>query len=364
MKQILNKYKHCFRLFSTILLGISTVSCSMMDTDRSECPEGLYVNFVYDYNIQRADMFKDHVGSVTVYVFDENNSLVMQRIVSNSGTDAPLRTYGYRMRFTPDELPAGKYRLVALAMNKDWNEALGTAGAKYRKTELKNGDKKENLNVTLDRKAAGTDGFCEIDNTAALDTLWHGTVLKEEFVTVQPQGPTFATISLVRDTKTLNITIRDVDFPASIENSDYEVTIEASNGKLDSDNNLMPDDKLLYKPFAEWTTRFPETGEIKETTAHYDINFNRVMYSDKEADKATLLIRNSKTRDIICNFNLPYLLSEGRSAFETMRYSRQEYLDREYSYRLDLVLKGDHWMYINISVGILGWTRRIVNTEI
>ena len=40
-------------------------SCDMMKEDLSDCPTGLYVNFVYDYNIQRADMFKDHVGGLT-----------------------------------------------------------------------------------------------------------------------------------------------------------------------------------------------------------------------------------------------------------------------------------------------------------
>ena len=45
-------------------------SCSMMTEDLSDCPTGLYVNFVYDYNIQRADMFKDHVGGLTLYALN------------------------------------------------------------------------------------------------------------------------------------------------------------------------------------------------------------------------------------------------------------------------------------------------------
>ena len=45
-----------------IMVVAALSSCDMMTEDLSDCPTGLYVNFVYDYNIQRADMFKDHDG--------------------------------------------------------------------------------------------------------------------------------------------------------------------------------------------------------------------------------------------------------------------------------------------------------------
>lgn len=83
-----------------IVVAALFTSCDMMKEDRDDCPTGLYVNFVYDYNIQRADMFKDHVGSVTLYVFDESDKLVAQRTVNGS----ELSVYGYNIHFTEDEL--------------------------------------------------------------------------------------------------------------------------------------------------------------------------------------------------------------------------------------------------------------------
>ena len=50
--------------------------------DRDDCPTGLYVTFVYDYNIQQADMFKDHVGGLTLYVYDESDRLVASKSMS------------------------------------------------------------------------------------------------------------------------------------------------------------------------------------------------------------------------------------------------------------------------------------------
>jgi hypothetical protein len=367
------------KMFSAILLGISTASCSLMDTDTSGCPAGLYVNFVYDYNTQRADMFKDHVGYVTVYVFDESDRLVLQRSVGNYGSDAPLATYGYQMHFEPEELPVGTCRLVALAMQKPWDEALATSGAKYRRTELKKGDSKTDLQVTLDHTADATADYAgTVSNAAPLDTLWYGTTGKPgdasfttNTVTMNKVGPTYATVNLMRDTKTLNITVRDIDHPTKTTAEKFGVTITADNTILDSDNNLVSDGCMLYTPYAEWTTQYPEEGEAQETTGHYDINFNRLMYKSglsylniNDTDAAILKLWNKENGALIGEFNLAYLLADGRNAFETANYGAQEYLDREYDYNLDFILKGDEWKYINVSVGILGWAYRIENVQL
>ena len=76
-------------------LTLAATGCSMMEEDRSDCPTGLYVRFVYDYNTQRADMFKDHVGYVNVYVYDEDGNKVAERSVANTYGSAPLSMYGY-----------------------------------------------------------------------------------------------------------------------------------------------------------------------------------------------------------------------------------------------------------------------------
>ncbi len=61
MKRSLSNILSC-TLFG--LASLATASCSMMHEDLDDCPTGLYVRFIYDYNTQRADMFKDHVGHV------------------------------------------------------------------------------------------------------------------------------------------------------------------------------------------------------------------------------------------------------------------------------------------------------------
>ena len=425
----------------------------MMEDDRSDCPTGLYVRFVYDYNTQRADMFKDHVGYVTVYVYDESGNKVAEKSVSNTLATMPLAQYGYTMHFTPEELSSAsgsyadgsstthRYRLQAVAMQKDWDAALATPGAKYRRNNPTN---QNSLTITLDYDAAlvpgtapvptpvpdaGTapvptpvlnaatvpdaapvpatvpdgspSGLHAVSNAAPLDTLWHTlkvmttapmdgitvpTIAKttkpysvypveDQLVTVQDGYATYATISLIRDTKHLNITLRQLDDPADINADDYEVTIMDDNPVLGADNSLLPGDSLLYTPYAQWTTRFDEDGlaiegdihpatraaVVTERTAHYNLMFNRLVYDEDAMKNARLQIRNKKTDEVVANINLASMLAEGRIAFDYYNYSPQEYLDREYDYELNFFLKGDKWQYVDINIHILAWALRKQN---
>ena len=67
-------------------------------------------------------------------------------------------------------------------------------------------------------------------------------------MTVTDNMATYATISLVRDTKHLNITMRHLDFPDDVFHHDYEVTIVDDNATLLHDNALAPSDSLRYTP--------------------------------------------------------------------------------------------------------------------
>ena len=155
--------------FVAVVAAMVLSSCGLVTDDLTECPSGLYVNFVYDYNIQRADMFKDHVGGLTLYVYDESDRLVAQRTVSGS----ELSRYGYNIHFTQDELaPQHSYRLVAVAMQKDWQTALGTIGAKYLKPNMANGDDLKTFKVSLEHKRK-SNPYYEVSAEAPLDTMWH-----------------------------------------------------------------------------------------------------------------------------------------------------------------------------------------------
>ncbi|MDE5814216.1 MAG: FimB/Mfa2 family fimbrial subunit, partial [Muribaculaceae bacterium] len=392
----------------------------MVEEDRSDCPTGLFIRFVYDYNTQRADMFKDHVGHVQVYIFDENGRLAAERSVSNTQFDSPLSRYGYTMHFTPEELPVGhSYRIQTVAMQRDWNDALATLGAKYRHTATPT-EHSESLMISLDRSnytVPGTQQY-PVSDVAPLDTLWHTLKviahdpidtavvpdidrtakpysiypIEDQMVTLKREHATYATVSLIRDTKHLNLTLRHVDDPETVFASDYEVRILDNNAHVSHDNSVMELDSVRYTPYASWTSRLldnnkveieevhmgnpgqygaPATRDLEDAdpakvlqrTAHYNIMFNRLMLDDQDIDNnASLEIRNKKTGDLVAHVNLPYILSVGRQAYEIQNYGHQEYLDREHDYHLDFFLKGSTWIAVEIHV--LSWSKRIQNVEL
>ena len=94
--------------------------------------------------------------------------------------------------------------------------------------------------------------------------------------------------------------------------------------------------------------------------------FNRLIYNTTTNDNAVLCIRHKKSGEVIALLNLPYILCTGRMAYEMYNYSPQEYLDREYDYRLELWLKNGRWVkgsFISVCVDVLSWARRIQYVE-
>ena len=408
-------------------------ACDLITEDRDDCPTGLYVTFVYDYNIQQADMFKDHVGGLTLYVYDESDHLV----ASKSMSAEKLRRYGSYLHFTEGELaPGHEYRLMAVAMQKDWNMALGTPGAKYRQTGNNSGAEWNQFYIDLDHTTTRLPAnWYYVSNAAPLDTLWHtlstittpadsmpktsypdmlypaktayawqrdGSIKSNgvEKVTLIKDEPTYATVSLIRDTNHLNITLRQLNYELSgntlednmVNDEDYTVEIVDNNSQLDCRNDLSkPADTLIYTPYKQWTTTFVGSGEVPtESAAHYDIMFNRLVYKNANVDNdkyailneediakaqnAVLVIRknfrkglyevpygNDEDSDIIFAINLPYILSSGRTYFERY-YHYQEYLDREYDYRLQFIIRGGRvdeiYLYLGTHVHIIPWALR------
>lgn len=382
------------------LIG-SMSSCNMMEDDRTYCPYGLYVKFKYDYNTQQADIFKDHVGSVSLYVYDEAGKLVTTRTVSNDGSTQPLAQPGYQMHL--DDLPAGKYHLLAIAQQKPAETLMQAKGAKFRYTVPAKGDDMKQLNIKLDRaETPDAEGRYAVSNDAPLDTLWHGIYTNDESVfssnidkngnstlsedekvyggtvTVEDQVPTYVTLSLMRDTKNLSVVLRQTHKPANITANDYRVEITDNNGWLNYDNSLHQDNTLLYTPYAEWTTTYSDNGEtgiekasktddeavVVQRAAHYDLSFSRLMNYADQSKNARMRIYNTKNNKLVADINLPAMLAEGRNAFETYNYTPQQFLDREYNYKLEFFLVGDEWQYVNLSISILNWSVRIQNTNL
>ena len=350
-------------LIALVSLAMLT-GCDMMTEDEDTTNCGLFVTFKYDYNLQRADQFGDHVGGVTLYVFDSDGRFV--RTYENNQVPSMGMmldgTYTHAMQIM--DLPDGKYRFIALANQKSYEATLATPGAKYRRSDLAVGDDNEQLTVVLDRQESvgGTNPM--VSNEAPLDTLWHG-MTGVEAVEVKSSDKTVASISMVRDTKMLTIGLHNLDAPTDISTDEFDYFIVDSNGRLAYNNELLPDADLVYTPFRKWDTQSEDGhGNVTDKTAHACLTFNRLVWSEVPDENALLIIRNRTTGKEVCAINLTDFLSQGRNAYDLYAYSRQEYLDRAYDFYLDFFIRNDQWQYAEVRINVLSWAKRIQNVEL
>lgn len=359
------KYLSIKRLTWLCIAALSAsvfTSCDMMTEDREDCPMGLYLNFKYDYNLQRADMFSDHVGAVDVYVFDENGKYVTMQSEANMGSFMPLTdpTYTMKMNLNP-----GKYKFIVLAGQNTYAEQIESDRSRFIRSELTPGDDMTALDIKLETTPIGSTMLLVDNRQQPLDTLWHG--MEVEPVEVFAEKPTYHTISLMRDTKKINVTLREIDDPTQMDVANYNMTITDHNSHILWDNSLDETNTVVYTPHATWNTddRTPAfdangdpLGDVGKI-AHADFMTSRIMYHDDHNDDGILSIVNNKTNIEVIRVNLPDLLSRLRSSEEIHMYSPQEFLDRGYDYQLDFYLKGDRLAYVNISISVLGWSKRV-----
>ena len=369
-------------------------ACDSLYDDLDECPQGLTVEFVYDYNVERADMFNDHVGSVTLYVYDLAGRLVRTQTEENTATAKPLRDKNYRM--TVEGLPVGEYRLLALANQRPYNQIASDPGIRYIRNEAQ---QREDLNVELQQVPYAAAPQQPVFQQQ-LDTLWHGTLRSVDYdatdtraaipaqtVSVREGVFTHCTMSLVRDTKRLHVAIHQTVNRADCDIRDYEVYITDVNGRILYDNTVdtISQPTITYRPFDEWNTYYDNvTGTSSytvpeheyEMTAHADLDFNRLMLRPAigpilpdlglimGAQPAMLYLIHRTTGKEVLHINLAEYLAQGRGAFERYAYSGQEFLDRAYDYRLDFTLVGEEWKFISLHIHTLPWNMRWQNVDL
>lgn len=361
------------RIFSTIkrlgacatgitMAAVAAVSCTgLIFDDRDGCEHGVYLSFRYDYNLQRADMFGDHVGEVTVYVFDEQGNYVTSQTEGNTADARPLAQDGYRMYL---DLPEGTYRFIALAQQDSYSGTTDEPGAQYIREEPGEDGRMEDLAVSLEflESRASGDTLTVNHEGQPLDTLWHS--MTESPVTVKTGATSEAELSLTRNTKYITVTLYDLDHPDETDVEDFDFEIIGHSGRTLYDNSADETSAVRYTPFATWNSsdREPSTGS--GSMAHAEFMTSRIIYHDDPQDDSRLKVMDRETGRTVIDVDLADLLSRMANYDELQRYSPQEFLDRGYDYNLSFYISGTSWSYVNITIGVLGWSKRIQNVSL
>ena len=353
-------------LLFAFLAAATLTGCGLVTEDGDDTNCGLFVAFKYDYNLQRADMFKDHVGGVTLYVFDNDGNYLRSYEENDIASMGMMVNGEYMHCMHIQDLPDGDYRFIALCNQKPYEATLGTKGAKYRRTQLTEGDNNEKLTVRLDATDSSDGTYATVSNEAPLDTLWHG-MTGSTAVKVSNHDQVVTTISLTRDTKMLTIGLHNLDEGkrADIDTDDFTYYILDNNGVLAYNNDIVADKNLIYTPFYKWNTYSTDlSGNVTDATAHACITFNRLKYYNDPDENALLVITNKNTGKQVAAINLTEFLAQGRNAYDLYAYSKQEYLDRAYDYYMDFFIKNDTWQYAEVRINVLSWAKRIQNVDL
>lgn len=329
------------------LLTLALSACDYIHDDLQPCPSGLELTFRYDYNLQRADQFNDHVRSVTTYLFDEEGYF----LAAQTESGAALADRAYRMKL---DLEPGRYQCLVLAGQQPVKAMAAGPRAKQSVKEPAAGDSLSVLSVALERDAEGLVPH----HGLPLDTLWHGMRLTP--IEVKAGAVTHDTVALVRDTKQINIVLRDLDEPEAMDVANYDFRIDDHNARLRWDNSVDETAAVVYTPYATWNTTDKPVDAQQPTgrMAHADFMTSRLLYHKDASADALLTVTERESGKELIRVNLPDLLSRMRTSDEVNRYTPQEFLDRGYDYRLTFFLKGDRWAYVQVEIGVLSWTQR------
>lgn len=316
------------------LLGLFS---SCIYENEVDCP--CEVRFVYDYNMEFADAFPSQVNDVMLFIFDDDG-----RFISSLQDSGPHLDAGYRM---PLQLVPGHYQLVAWA-------GLLTDTDCY------------NLNCDLQRGTSTVDDLMlclqteEDEYDQCLTEVWHGQLADFE---VKADAPSYATISLVKDVKRFRVLLQDTEGNA-LSKDDYSFGITTANRMLDHQNEPCECEPLVYRPHTlVEATISNDAAPTRATDLHALVaELNTLRLTDDVPVRFT--VRNEREQQDLFDIDLQKYLNLMKLEVHA-DMSLQEYLDRESSYQVILIMGHNNaGQEVMMSIQINAWTLVFNQTEL
>ncbi|MDD4516686.1 FimB/Mfa2 family fimbrial subunit [Massilibacteroides sp.] len=315
---------------------MTVIFFSCIDEKRDDCGE-VSVGFDYSYNILSSNAFAEQVNKVTLYMFDQNGTLVWKEASGEMNF-----TNDYKM-IIPDP-KVGEYKFVAWAQSNKLKED----DADFKIPDLIVGASVlDDLSYYV-RRNSGIQNK-ELNNLliGATDVSINGGLSSQHIE-----------IPL----KKVNNKIRIVLLPSTenegldINNFNINIVDNIGNGHLRYDYSLLRDEPISYQPYyaANVTPRPSEIlspNELQQA-AVAEINVSRMQIREQNVDNIRLQITSKKTQEEIVSVNLPWFFSL-ISMESHKNWDLQEYLDRQDEYSITLFLSQGTWMQATIIIN--GW---------
>lgn len=304
-------------IFAVVFLFILS-SCEKIKDDYVDC--GVWLEFVFDNNMEYADSFDPQVKTVDVYVFDRSDKFVFARYAAINDLN------GRKRMFIGGGLPFGEYKVLT----------VGNLGASFSFTG-KSGE-------------AFTPGVTSLEEAVlALNTSYTAKEFDHLFFGL-PVEVDYKTdlsvwrVPLIRETNKFNIVLQTVvesldGTPQGAVEPMHSVEILApESGAYDRLNNPTDPRELIYRPWSLMSRLdCTEGGVLQETAAK--INTMRLL--ENEWNGYRIIIRDIETGDELYSNDLLSLLAATKpdKQLDGTDLPRSEYFDRQGDWDIVIVYK-------------------------
>lgn len=320
---------------AALLLAAVAISCNTIYEDQSDCPRGVSLRFVYDYNMEFANSFHTQAHCLNVYLFDKDGNYLDNWVE----TSDVLKDENWRMK---RELGEGSYTLIAYA-------GLCCGESSFTAPQLKTraASRREEVSVSLKQTN-------NISNTS-LHPLFYGMATLE----VGKDDYVEETIYLKKDTNNLRFVLQQMN-GEQIKADEFDVKITDDNGLLAWDNEVQQNGVITYLPWTKGETVIgsQEDGVTPVSAAYYELSTSRLT----TITAPRLVVFSRERGENIINIPLnSYLLLLKSELYSEM--PAQEFLDRISEWSLVFFLdSGNRW--VNSHIVVNDWIVRLNTAEL
>lgn len=321
-----NTYRNLIDLVLIAIVPVFLLSCERIKDNMDDC--GIYLEFVYDYNMEYKDFFDPHVSTVDVFVFDEGGKYLFTKHARREEL-----TRGNRM-FLGGDLHFGKYKILTVGGLTDHFRVSDHNGNVLSpgQTML------DEVRIALER----TTGVVSHE----FSPLWVGKTIEVDY----KADLSVWSVNLVKNTNRFNVSLVETEQNAGGRAGTpvYTFDVETPEGAVyGHDNSPRLKEKVTYAPYD--LVAGDEPGELSEGR----LNTNRLMYGDDYDYK--LVVRDVPGGNSLWEYDLMELLEEIKNGlYPGSTLSMQEFLDRQSEWDLKIRYK-DKGGFVAIAIEINGW---------
>ncbi|MDE6522218.1 MAG: FimB/Mfa2 family fimbrial subunit [Muribaculaceae bacterium] len=313
--------------------ALSFGSCDRIHEDLQPCPQGLKLRFIYEYNMEDANAFKQ-VDCLTVLFYDSEGNYVKTQ--TNTNTEE-LKDENWRMTV---DLEPGNYTVIAYG-------GMECAESSFSFTNPPSTIKMDQIQVELD-----PDCLTNPDRRHLHDLFYGNLEVSVEETDTEYRE---CTVEMMKDTNNLRVMMQQVD-GTQINEADFEFKVTDDNTLMNWDNEVISTRNVEYM---SWISGNASPGQLPSgndaSVAYAEMSFPRLVTYNSPKLKIT---RKADGHNVVDIALIPYLML---LKSEANHMEPQEFLDRRSSWELFFFLQGGTWLYLDIVVD--DWTVRINNTS-